>query len=58
MHRWSHNSQLDQVSLLGVDTLSLELLDGESSETIVEKIKLDPLLVEGCEKGPGHISIK
>lgn len=36
--------ETDQVSLIGVDTVLLELGVGESGETVVEEVELDPLL--------------
>lgn len=37
---------LDEEATLCVDTSLLELLVGEASETIVEQVKFDPLLVQ------------
>lgn len=37
---------LDQEAVVGIETRRLELLDGEASETVVEEVQLDELLVQ------------
>jgi hypothetical protein len=39
--------EADELSLLGVDTLSIELGVRKPGETVVEEVQLDPLLVQG-----------
>jgi len=43
--------ELDQRDLIGVDAGIGELLLGESSDTVVEQVELDPLLVQANEEG-------
>ena len=39
--------ELNEEAVAGSETSSLELLGGKGSKTIVEKIELDPLLIQG-----------
>lgn len=39
--------EADELSLLGINTLGVELGVREPGETVVEKVELDPLLVQG-----------
>jgi hypothetical protein len=38
--------ELDEVAVLGVESGGFEVLDGETSEAVVEEVEFDPLLVE------------